>query len=90
MEPIRLQLLSLHHLWTHQDWQIIFFDPVSGVRVDARGQRIPPGMVPQIVFDPTLGRPVQIGWVDPQFQRQLLLFLDVQGFLKVHLLVHHL
>ena len=44
------------------------FDPVSGVRVDARGQRIPPGMVPQIVFDPTLGRPVQIGWVDPQFQ----------------------
>ena len=46
------------------------FDPVSGVRVDSRGQRIPPGMVPQIVFDPTLGRPVQIGWIDPQFQRQ--------------------
>ena len=23
-DPIRPQLLSLRHLWTHQDWQIIF------------------------------------------------------------------
>ena len=72
------------------------FDPVSGVRVDARGQRIPPGMVPQIVFDPTLGRPVQLVGLILSFNDkmflflQLLLFLDVQGFLKVHLLVHHL
>ena len=56
------------------------FDPVSGVRVDARGQRIPPGMVPQIVFDPTLGRPVQIGWVDPQFQRQDVPFSPAPSF----------
>ena len=56
------------------------FDPVSGVRVDSRGQRIPPGMVPQIVFDPTIGRHVQIGWVDPQFQRQDVPFSPAPSF----------
>ena len=57
------------------------FDPMTGVRVDHRGQRIPPGMVPQIVYNPTIGRHVQIGWVYPHFQRQDVPFSPAPSFL---------
>ena len=56
------------------------FDPMTGVRVDSRGQRVPPGMVPQIVFDQTTGRHIQIGWVDPHFQRQDVPFSPAPSF----------
>ena len=53
---------------------------MTGVRVDHRGQRIPPGMVLQIVYDPMIGRHVQIGWVDPQSQRQDVPFSPASSF----------
>ena len=95
-EPIRPQLLSLRHLWTHQDWQIIFLilwveweltQEVKGFHLEWFHRLF------LIRHLEDLFRLVGLilSFNDKMFLfLQLLRFLDVRGFLKVHLMVHHL